>query len=58
MRRGFGVFRVVMALPRWVVVTVGGRVVFVELPCAVGTVKFVAFAGNTGKGNSHQQQGE
>ena len=36
----------------------GGRVVFVELPGTVGTVEFMAFAGHSSKGNSHQQQGE
>ncbi len=39
-------------------VTAGRHVVFVELPSAIGTVEFMAFAGHSGKGNRHQQQGE
>ena len=54
MRRGFGVFRVAVG-STVVVVAAGGSVVFLEFP---GFGEIVAFAVHTGKGDSHQQQGE
>lgn len=35
-----------------------GRVVFVELLGAIRTLEFMAFAGNTGKGDGQNEQGE